>query len=814
MSHPQSPLQDDSAFLQEVIQGATVGVVLYDEHGQCILKNRLFDKLLDLPAHFLSGHFTFEALVQLCFERGDYGADKSKNIILDFYRHRMAAQSTLHLERRLANGKWLEVRYLPLKNQRAMFTYRDITTARKYEEQVRRFESIIESSEDAIITKDLTGLITSWNGAAQRMFGYTAEDIIGEHISRLVPADRLAEMHDILERVGHGQTVRAYDTVRLHQNGDGVHVSISVTPVYDRFGRIAGACAVARNIQERIEAHNELELAQLVFLNANEAMMVCDENNKVVLVNPAFTRLTGYRAEEVLGQDPKFLGSGSHDENFYGTMWKAITETGKWDGEIINRRKNGETYVERMGISSAYRQDGRVHRRIAIFSDITEKKQAEEKIWHAANYDQLTQLPNRHYFQAKLNEQIAAAHRYQSGFALLFLDLDKFKEVNDTYGHLYGDILLQQVAERIAGCLRKTDFISRLGGDEFTVILSNLVATDKISEIAQNILDRLRAPFDLGLPEQEPTFISCSIGITLYPSDADNQVDLLKNADQAMYLSKKNGRDCFSYFSPELNQQALERIRTLNELRLAVSEQQLEVYYQPIIDLHTRQIKKAEALVRWHHPRHGMVLPATFVKLAEETGLIHEVGDWVMRQVQIHLDEIQARDPGMPIQISINVSPIQLHAKNNPIERFANEALLQSRLLIEVTESVLLNIDEFMTNTMYLFRDKGLQVAIDDFGTGYSSLDYLRKLDIDYLKIDRSFVQNLGENSSDNALCEAIVMMAHKLGIKVIAEGVETQRQHDCLCQMGCDMAQGYFYYYPMPFDAFLALSPASDQAA
>lgn len=806
MTTQDSSFNPENAFVQEVVQGATVGVVIYDAKHQCLLKNKLFDRLLELPENFIEGQFSFEDLVTMLHARGDYGLEQTLPSVLHFYQARLQTETTIHIERRTATGKWLELKYIPLSGHRAMFTYRDITVARKFEEQSRHLESIFQSSEDAIITKDTSGKVTSWNPGAERIFGYSTEEVIGKHISILFPASHLAEAQSILSEVCIGHRVKPYDTTRIRKDGTVVHLSVSVTPIFDKFGKITGACKIARDIQERIKTKNELELAQQVFLSANESIMVCDAGNRIVSVNPAFTRLTGYSAEEAIGQYPSMLSSGNHDQKFYQEMWQEIRLTGAWDGEIINRKKNGETFVEWLRVSTAFNQQGEVHRRIAFFSDITEKKHSEEKIWMAANYDLLTQLPNRNFFQAKLAEQISQSERHPSEFALLFLDLDKFKEVNDTYGHLHGDTLLKQAAERISACLRKTDFVCRLGGDEFTVLLTNVSNTDKVSEIAQKILHTLRQPFNLGLPDNEDTYISCSIGITLYPTDGTSQVELIKNADQAMYLSKRNGRDCFSYFSAELNTLAIERLKTINELRQAITLNQLEVYYQPIIDLHTGKIKKAEALLRWNHPEKGVVLPGQFIKIAEETGLIHEIGDWVLHQVEAQSHIINHRPKPFEIQFSVNVSPIQLHARNNHLQKLANEGLVESDIVLEITESVLLNIDDFMTNTLYLFRDKGVQVAIDDFGTGYSSLDYLRKLDIDYLKIDQSFIQNLQPEGADNALCEAIIMMAHKLGIQVIAEGVETEIQHALLMRFGCDMGQGFYYHRPQTFTALVAL--------
>lgn len=797
----------ETLLLQEVIQNASVGIVLYDENDHCIFKNKLFDSLFSLPANFQNLGFKFQDFIAHCFARGDYGEEHTLQQVLDFCEIRMKSKSPMRIERRQASGVWLEIKYLPLSLGRYMVTYHDVTSARVNEEKARRFESIIQASEDAIVIKDLTGKIISWNPGAKRIFGYEAEEVIGQNISILFPSDQKIESREILESVSRNERVKTVDAVRIRKDGSSTHVSVSITPVFDKFGKVTSVCSIARDIQDRIKVQNDLELAQQVFLSASEAIMVCDENNKVVSVNPAFSKLTGYEVSEILGETPNLLSSGSHDHDFYAAMWKEIVKTGHWDGEIVNRKKNGELFVEWLRVSSAFKQDGSLHRRIAIFSDITEKKQTEEKIWMSANYDQLTQLPNRNFFQTKLNEQIAIAKQHGSGFALLFLDLDKFKEVNDTYGHIYGDTLLKQVAQRITSCLRVADFVSRLGGDEFTVILPGLVNTDKISEIAQKILNSLRMPFDLDLPDHEETFISCSLGITLFPRDANNHIDLIKHADQAMYLSKRSGRDCYSYYANELNTRALERHQLVNDLRSAISLNQLEIYYQPIVDLQTFQIRKAEALLRWNHPEQGILLPAQFMKLAEETGLIHDIGDWVLRQVTRQSQQINHCQKTIAIQLSVNVSPIQLHAKNNHLQQLANEELANANILLEITESALLNIDDLLTNTMYLFRDRGLEVAIDDFGTGYSSLDYLRKLDIDYLKIDQTFVRELGASNADNSLCEAIISMAHKLNIKVIAEGVERKIQHDLLVGFGCDMAQGYYYCKPLRMQEFLKVS-------
>ena len=438
--------------------------------------------------------------------------------------------------------------------------------------------------------------------------------------------------------------------------------------------------------------------------------------------------------------------------------------------------------------------------------DITGRKASEELIWNQANYDALTGLPNRRMFHDRLAQEIKKSHRAGLKMALMFIDLDKFKEVNDTLGHRMGDLLLQEAARRISDCVRETDTVARLGGDEFIIILSELDDAGNVGRVAESVRQSLANPFRL---EEEITYISASIGITLYPDDATEMEDLLRNADQAMYAAKDAGRNRFSYFTQSMQQAAQARLRLTNELRGALTAGQFRVHYQPIVELATGRIDKAEALIRWQHPERGMVSPAQFIPLAEETGMIVEIGDWVFKESARQLKHWMALC-NTELQVSVNMSPVQF---SNPV--CACEAWLiylqelglsAQSLAIEITEGLLLNAESSVTDKLFGFHDMGIQVAIDDFGTGYSSLSYLKKFNIDYLKIDQSFVRDLATDPNDMAISEAIIVMAHKLGLKVIAEGVETEAQRALLTQAGCDYAQGYLLSRPLPADEFKEL--------
>jgi diguanylate cyclase (GGDEF)-like protein/PAS domain S-box-containing protein len=554
---------------------------------------------------------------------------------------------------------------------------------------------------------------------------------------------------------------------------------------------------------ERSRNIDEIRLAAMVYQHSSEAMAVTDAENRIIAINPAFTRLTGYELSEVIGQNPRILNSGHHEVNFFKEMWSSILATGCWQGEIWNRHKSGEVFVEALSINTIFSDDGAVYRRVSLFYDITEKKRSEELIWRQANFDSHTGLPNRRMFYDRLEQMLKIAHRTGLPVALMFIDLDHFKEVNDTLGHDVGDILLHEAARRLTRCVRESDTVARMGGDEFTVILGEIGDTDGVSCIAQAILHCLAEPFLLG---GETVYVSASIGITLYPDDADDADLLIKNADQAMYAAKRHGRNRYSHFTAALQESTQTRMRMTTDLHHALLENQFQLHYQPIVDLNGGAIHKAEALIRWQHPSRGLIRPDEFIPVAEETGLIVALGHWVFfeaaRQVALWRAAYQA-----DLQISVNKSPVQFRSEETDYEAWFEHlrqlGLPGQSIVIEITESLLLDASSETSDRLLRFRDAGMQVSLDDFGTGYSSLAYLKKFEIDYLKIDQSFICNLTPASEDMAICEAMIVMAHKLGMKVIAEGIETQAQCDLLTSIGCDFGQGYLFSRPIPAEEF-----------
>ncbi len=566
--------------------------------------------------------------------------------------------------------------------------------------------------------------------------------------------------------------------------------------------------ALTDEVAERKRATTEILRFKNVLDNTLDMIFMFElESLRFVYVNQGALLSMGYSREELLGMKPFQINPLLSEPEFWRLIAPLLSgEQVSLHFETVYRRKDGTDFPVDIVLQLMRESDGN-RLFVAIVRDVTEKKESEELIWQHANFDTLTGLPNRRMFYDRLEQEIKKSHRSGLPMALMLLDLDRFKEVNDTLGHAQGDVLLVEAARRIAECVRESDTVARLGGDEFTIILSEMNDSNSVERIAQNIIERLAAPFQL---LQETVFVSASVGITLYPNDAQTIDTLLTNADQAMYLAKNSGRNRFRYFTAALQEAAQTRLGLLSDLRNALPGKQFVVYYQPIVEMASRKIHKAEALLRWQHPERGMVSPVQFIPLAEESGLIHEMGDWVFHEAVRQLK--RCREMFVPqFQISVNVSPVQFRQnsvddESSWLSHLRAMDLPGQSLVIEITEGVLLHAEIKVREKLLSFRDTGVQVALDDFGTGYSSLSYLKRFDIDYLKIDQSFVHNLEDDPDDQALCEAIVVMAHKLGLKVIAEGVETERQHDLLAAYGCDYAQGWLYSKAVPAGEFEAL--------
>lgn len=670
-----------------------------------------------------------------------------------------------------------------------------------------RLRTLIETIPDIIRVKSADGVYVAVNSAFERLIGASRKELIGERADKFVGEELAKALHsDDLAALEAGKALVFEEWLTYADDGHKALFEVIKVPMYTEDGQLIGILGVGRDITERKKAEDRLKLAALVSENTSQSIMVTDDKGFIIAVNPAFERITGYTEGEVAGKNANVLSSGRQDREFYQHMWASLNTNGHWQGEIWNKRKNGEIYPAWITINAIRNPEGKIERFVELCSDFTKRKQAEELIFQQANFDPLTGLPNRHMFMDRLEQEAAKARRLGLPMALMILDLDHFKDVNDTLGHDMGDVMLKDTAERLKSCVRDTDAVARLGGDEFTIILSAVEDISRIERVAQNILHRLAEPYQLG---KETVYITTSLGVTLFPDDAANADDLLKNADQAMYAAKSEGRNRRNYFKPSMQESAQSKLRLVNDLRNALSERQFMVMYQPIVDLGTGEIRKAESLIRWNHPVRGMISPGQFITIAEETEAIVDIGNWVFREAAQKIARWRA-EFNENFQISINMSPVQF--RNAGISHKTWPHFLKTLgipgegVVIEITEGLLMDASESITSQLLEFRDAGMQVALDDFGTGYSSLSYIKKFDIDFLKIDQSFVRNLAPNSSDLALCEAIIMMAHRLGIKVIAEGVETELQRDLLAAAGCNFGQGMLFSKAVPAEEFESL--------
>jgi diguanylate cyclase (GGDEF)-like protein/PAS domain S-box-containing protein len=811
-----------------------------------------------------------------------------------------------------------------------MTVNREITKRETAEEALLRLASIVEFSQDAIIGKTAEGVVTSWNRGAEKMYGYQNSEAIGRDLSFLVPPDRHGEVQAIMELIRTGQPVDCFETQRLTKARSLLDVSLCISPIKDGSGQIVGASTIARDITARKNADKQLRLQSAALEAAVNAIVIADRDGSIVWVNQAFTAMTGYSKEEVVGKNPRLLKSGEQPESYYAKLWSTILSGEVWRGEIVNRRKDGTIYTEEMTITpvtqkvgtvvethfvaikqdiserkqvehalrcaeekyrtifedavvgifqttpdgrplninramaemhgydspkqllaevsnmalqlfvdptrmdalrrmlgkesvvrgaevEVYKRDhkkkwvlmnlravrdasGKIVLHEGTAEDITDRKVAEERVRFLAHFDPLTGLPNRNLLQDRLSQALAGARRRQDKVAVLFLDLDQFKTVNDSLGHSLGDLLLQDVAERLKAGSRELDTVARLGGDEFVLILTTVKDLADVAVAAERFVELMTEEF---VVQGHPLNISCSLGISIFPEDGSDCEALIKNADAAMYCAKENGRNTFRFFTEDINVEVAERLTLENSLRLALKKNELFLMYQPQMDIATGRITGLEALLRWQHPDLGLVPPDKFIRIAENSGLIVPIGLWVLRTACSQARKWQ--DEGLlSVPVAVNVSAVQFRQRGfcELIRKVLHDVGLAPRYLeLELTETLLLSSAEVTLSVLQELKSMGLSLAIDDFGTGYSSLSYLKRFPVSKLKIDRSFVRDIAVNPDDAAIATAIISMAKSLRLKVIAEGVENESQMSFLRTHQCDEIQGYYFSKPLTVD-------------
>ncbi len=686
----------------------------------------------------------------------------------------------------------------------------DISESKQTELQLKKLSRALEQSPASVVITDTNGIIEYVNPKFEKISGYSAAEVIGQNPRILQGGDNTKkDYRNMWDTLIQGRVWRGTFHNRK-KDGSTYWESASISPIRDDDGQMTHYIGVKEDITAQKRAQDQLRMNATVFETTTEGIMVTNAQGYIKTVNPAFTEITGYAAEEAIGQKPGMLASGRHEQTFYEDMWKHLQETGSWAGEIWNRRKDDSVYPEWLSIAAIKDEQGEINEYVAIFSDITQRKQNEEQILYQANYDMLTNLPNRTLAFDRLIQSIVSARREHWGFALLFLDLDRFKAVNDLYGHVVGDEMLQQVANKLKQVIREVDTLARFGGDEFVILLHAINDEDDAALVAGKLIDSLIEPFHL---IERSVSVGVTIGITLFPEDADpnsSVIDvanaMLSNADMAMYQAKSEGRNQFQFFQRSMQRRVVERLALEQELAQAIERDELLVYYQPIHEAYGSELVGVEALIRWQHPKRGLLTPVAFIDLAEETGLIGEIGEWVFRTASKQVGEWRSQEI-IGLNLSVNLSARQrgLGFNAQRLAGILEENSMQAKYItLEITENLLMEESSASVEWLDEFRAMGVKLAIDDFGTGYSSLSYLKRFPVNALKIDRSFVRDLPSDREDESLIAAIVAMADSLGLEVVAEGVETEAQRDIIKEIGCDYMQGYLFGRPMPADEML----------
>jgi len=660
----------------------------------------------------------------------------------------------------------------------------------------------LDSIADAVIVTDEKGCIQYMNYVAEQLTGWLTNEVKGQSIKNIFsiinattrnpvpnPIDTVLTTGEVVYLNNH--------TILISRGGTEYHISDSAAPIRKEDNNILGVVLVFNDVSERKQAEEKIRTLYQAIEQSPVSVMITDINANIEYVNSTFEQNTGYLSAEVIGQNPRILKSGKEPEQFYHEMWQTITSGKAWWGEVMNRKKNGELYWENAHIAPVLDESGSIRNYLAVKEDITLRKQQEETILHQAHHDALTDLPNRFLSLDRLSQLISEAQRSHKLVTVLFIDLDDFKKINDTLGHDAGDKLLIEAAARLRSGVRDGDTVGRLGGDEFIVLLGGLSDVTDARPVVENLLSRFRDAFRI---DGRELMITASVGVSVYPNDGDNPSKLLRNADSAMYHSKDEGRNTYSYFTDAMNKDVSRRLALEEQMHGALDRGEFYLCYQPKVDVTSCNIVGVEALLRWNNPALGEITPDEFIPIAEQTGLIVPIGQFVLTQA-LEMMAGWKQKYKQPFTMAVNLSPRQFRDHN--LVTFIKNAMAQSGVLdesleLEITEGVLMSGHTHIDKALAAIHDLGIFLSMDDFGTGYSSLSYLRRYPFDVLKIDRSFINDITVDIADRELVNAAIAMAHSLGLKVVAEGVETEEQLALLVTQGCDIGQGYLFSKPV----------------
>ncbi len=701
------------------------------------------------------------------------------------------------------------IRNYEIFNERRHEQVREEEVLRLSEE---RFRTLVEGGNDIIAVISAAGEVRFISPSVGSVLGFGCGEVVGQPISSLIHPEqdsRAVAMLARLQACDQGCEPEKFEFKLRHKDGGYRDIELIGRNLLNNHV-VGGIVLNGRDITLRKRAEDHLRLTSKVFSNTLEGITITDVHGNIVDVNEAFCNISGYTREELIGKNPRLLQSGQQGYGFYEQMWQSIVSTGHWAGELWNRNKNGESYAEWLSISAISNEAGQVTHYAGIASDITLIKHHEKQLERIAHYDALTGIPNRTLLGDRMKQAIARTSREQNMMAVCYLDLDGFKPINDTMGHEAGDSVLIEIARRIQDTIRGGDTVARLGGDEFVILLLGLERGEECSQTLNRLLAAIAEPIVI---MARPVLVSASIGVSIYPLDDEDSDTLLRHADQAMYVAKQSGKNRFHIYDIALDQRARSQHELLSSIRQGLSNDQFELYYQPKVDMHTRQLVGAEALIRWNHPQLGLLCPARFLPAIESSELDIALGEWVISAALAQMDDW--RNAGLDIEVSVNISAYHLESVHF-IDKLKQQLsqhpnIAPRRLQIEVLETAALEDIAEVSRIIESCKKLGVSFALDDFGTGYSSLSYLSRLPVDALKIDQSFMRNLTMSRGDHAIVQGIIALARTFDLKTVAEGIETVEQFEMLLGMGCDTAQGYLIARPLKAFDMLAWQPITN---
>jgi diguanylate cyclase (GGDEF)-like protein/PAS domain S-box-containing protein len=805
-------LQEERDFNNSVLNTADALVIVLDRAGNIVRFNRACERMSDYTAEQVLARPVWEVIVpeeetegvKAVFQRlvsGETPVHYENHVRGSDGRRRLVAWSNTVLTSENGEVRYVIATGIDITRQRAM-----VRALRASEE---RYHRMMETANDAIIITDAdSGTIIDANRGAEVLLGRSVMEIIGHHQSELHPPEERERCRVLFQdQIENRRSITGNIHV-MHSNGRRIPVEISASVT--RLGGTNIVQGIFRDVSERLKAEEELRKLSRVVEASPSAIVITDAAASIEYCNPKFYETTGYSPEEVIGENPRILKSGETPTEEYQELWGTLRSGKPWYGEFHNRKKNGQLFWWLSSITPIKNDKGEITHFVNIAEDIGRLKYAEHTIRTLAYYDPLTKLPNRTLFKDRLGQALASTRHYGESLGLMFVDIDRFKTVNDALGHVLGDELLRTIAQRLQNIVEEGMTLARLGGDEFALILPGIKNADEAVHVVQRLFSALTEPFVL---DGHELYVTASVGITLFPDDAEMPEALIANADLAMFRAKDVGRNTYQFFTSDMNASSFEQLNLELSLRRAVAEEQFEVYFQPKMRLADGTLTGMEALVRWRHPDLGLVSPARFIPLAEETGLILPIGEWVlMRACEYTRGQQEAGHAGL--RVSVNLSARQFRQADLP-DRVASildeTGLAPDSLELEITESDIMRDAGQAVEQLYQFKAMGVHLSIDDFGTGYSSLNYLKRFPIDVLKVDQSFTRDVTVDPDDATIARAVIALAHSMRLSVVAEGVETEEHLDFFRAEGCDEAQGFLLGRPMPEAEFSRVLQSTD---